>query len=278
MIEQFHRPKTVREALALKTRYRNRAAFLAGGTLSQFERIRGTTRTLHQPGGLCPWTASRSRRAGSRSEPSVRSSRSSMSAELPEATQGRGAPDREPQRAQHGHDRRARRAQPFLQRPLADAGGARCEGGRCRPRRDQARAGRGLHRQADSGAHHRDRRAQAGASAGVRLPKRPCLRQRAFGGHGGGVAVARRQGRHAADHRRGRGLETRRAAVRGGEGIGRPSASDKRGGAGPGEPLLARDGSREDRSAGSVALIKHEAGAVVALALEAAGRGKRGGR
>lgn len=32
MIEQFHRPKTVREALALKTRYRNRAAFLAGGT------------------------------------------------------------------------------------------------------------------------------------------------------------------------------------------------------------------------------------------------------
>jgi putative selenate reductase FAD-binding subunit len=32
MIEQFHRPKTVREALALKTRYRNGAAFLAGGT------------------------------------------------------------------------------------------------------------------------------------------------------------------------------------------------------------------------------------------------------
>ncbi len=32
MIEQFHRPKTVREALALKARYRNRAAFLAGGT------------------------------------------------------------------------------------------------------------------------------------------------------------------------------------------------------------------------------------------------------
>jgi putative selenate reductase FAD-binding subunit len=32
MIEQFHRPRTVREALALKTRYRNRAAFLAGGT------------------------------------------------------------------------------------------------------------------------------------------------------------------------------------------------------------------------------------------------------
>jgi putative selenate reductase FAD-binding subunit len=32
MIEQFHRPKTVREALALKARYRNRSAFLAGGT------------------------------------------------------------------------------------------------------------------------------------------------------------------------------------------------------------------------------------------------------
>ncbi|HVP15153.1 MAG TPA: FAD binding domain-containing protein, partial [Terriglobales bacterium] len=32
MIEQFHRPATVREALALKRRLRARAAFLAGGT------------------------------------------------------------------------------------------------------------------------------------------------------------------------------------------------------------------------------------------------------
>ena len=32
MIEQFHRPSTVREALALKKRYQGRAVFLAGGT------------------------------------------------------------------------------------------------------------------------------------------------------------------------------------------------------------------------------------------------------
>jgi len=32
MIEQFHRPATVREALALKRRYQGRAVFLAGGT------------------------------------------------------------------------------------------------------------------------------------------------------------------------------------------------------------------------------------------------------
>jgi len=32
MIEQFHRPSTVREALALKRRHQGRAAFLAGGT------------------------------------------------------------------------------------------------------------------------------------------------------------------------------------------------------------------------------------------------------
>lgn len=32
MIEQFHRPRTVREALALKQRFRDRAVFLAGGT------------------------------------------------------------------------------------------------------------------------------------------------------------------------------------------------------------------------------------------------------
>jgi putative selenate reductase FAD-binding subunit len=32
MIEQFHRPATVREALALKKRYQGRAVFLAGGT------------------------------------------------------------------------------------------------------------------------------------------------------------------------------------------------------------------------------------------------------
>ena len=32
MIEQFHRPTTVREALALRRRYQSRAAFLAGGT------------------------------------------------------------------------------------------------------------------------------------------------------------------------------------------------------------------------------------------------------
>ncbi len=32
MIEQFHKPATIREALALKTRLRNASAFLAGGT------------------------------------------------------------------------------------------------------------------------------------------------------------------------------------------------------------------------------------------------------
>ena len=32
MIEQFHRPATIREALALKKRYQRRAVFLAGGT------------------------------------------------------------------------------------------------------------------------------------------------------------------------------------------------------------------------------------------------------
>ena len=32
MIEQFHRPATIRETLALKARFRNRSAFLAGGT------------------------------------------------------------------------------------------------------------------------------------------------------------------------------------------------------------------------------------------------------
>jgi putative selenate reductase FAD-binding subunit len=32
VIEQFHKPATIREALALKARFRNRSAFLAGGT------------------------------------------------------------------------------------------------------------------------------------------------------------------------------------------------------------------------------------------------------